>query len=291
MGSNDSVVAVGGGGNGLAFFDLSTSQWNASQAGLLIGNLTAFGAAPSISSQNSTVYLAGNVLAASDSAAPGGALLSRSSDGSPKLTALGYELTSTISSSPPSSSSAIASRQRRDRRYKMNMVARAVDHVVAALTPRSMTLEPRAPAAEVNITLPSAISATTTGQVLAGAFWTNGSSDLMLIGGNFATADGVQSLGLYDLDAKTLAPVPGVSIVGAVSSLAVFDKTAWIGGNFTTASGRQGFTTYNLGDSSLDDSEPALQGESRCTGIRFRTPLTCLVLSRQATLEQTRPSA
>lgn len=258
-GANDSIVAVGGGGNGLAFYDPSSSTWNSSQAGLLIGNLTAFGAAPSASDPNGTVYLAGNVIAASSNSAPGGALLSRGKDGSPKITPLGYQLESATSSSSTNSSAAVANRQRR--RSKMNIVARAiVDEVVAALSPRSPRLETRAPAASVNITLPSAISSTTTGQVLAGAFWTNGSTELMLIGGNFVTSEGITSLGLYDIDAKTLAAVPGQSISGAVSSLAVFDNTAWIGGNFTTASGREGFTSYNLADSTLDDSEPPLSG-------------------------------
>jgi hypothetical protein len=267
-GTNDSVVAVGGGGNGLAFYDPATSSWNASQTGFLVGNLTAFGGAASISNSNGTVYFAGNVVAVSSNAAPGGALLSRNSHGSPKLTSFGYQLESAPPISARGSSSTTSSGL--GQRSTMMVVARALaNELVAALGPRSpRTLEARAPAASVNITLPSAISLSSSAQVLAGAFWKNGSTTYMLLGGSFATSDGVQNVGLYRTADKTLVALAGETLVGAVTALAVFGDTAWIGGNFSSVSGRQGFTTYDLKQGAVDGSEPALTGSFCFLGDR-----------------------
>lgn len=252
-GTDASVVAAGA---GLAIFNPATMDWNSTEAGLVVGNLTAFGGATSSSNKTGTTYFAGNILAAMSFAAPGGALLSTNGDRSPKLTSLGYQLEPALSSSsfPPSVANTTA--PARSRRL---MARSMVKDVLGLLSSRS-TLEPRAPSM-MNATLPSALPSDSTAQVLAGAFWKNGSDSLMVLGGRFVASGGIANVGLYDQEARTLEALPGTVISGAVSVLAVFKDTLWIGGNFSTAAGRQGLSTYDLSKLAANDSSPALQGE------------------------------
>ncbi|BGP40759.1 hypothetical protein JCM10449v2_004724 [Rhodotorula kratochvilovae] len=267
--SAGAVVAVGAGGSGLAYFDPASSAWNSTSAGLFLGNLTAVGAPSSRTNTNATTYLAGNVIAAVKDAAPGGALLSEAKNGGPQLSSFGFGYNSSSSSSSASSSATASAA-----RVKRGETSVPTDGLLQRRSFSRVLLEPRAPQASssVNLTLPSpiqAVAATSVAgnaggasadQVLAGAFWKNGSSTLMLLGGAYATASGVQNLGGYDTKAETLAPLPGLDVDGAVTALRVVGNTLWVGGNFTTASGRQGFTTYDLKAQTLDDSEPPLTG-------------------------------
>ncbi|GAA6049737.1 hypothetical protein JCM3770_004434 [Rhodotorula araucariae] len=253
------VVAVGAGGSGLAFFDPASSAWNATAAGLFLGNLTAVGAPQSRTGKNATTYFAGNVIAAVKDAAPGGALLSEAKNGAPRLSTFGFGYNASTSAT---SSTARVKRGETSPRTDGLLQRRAFSRVL---------LEPRAPLApaSVNLTLPSPIQAVaaTSGagrraadQVLAGAFWKNGSSSVMLLGGAYTTTSGVRNLGVYDAKAETLAALPGLELDGAVTALRVVGDVLWIGGNFTTAGGRQGLTTYDLKAQALGDSEPALTG-------------------------------
>lgn len=260
---NRTIAAVGSGERGFALFDPASSNWDRTQAGLVIGNLSTIGAA-SRSNASASVYLAGRILAVSESAAPGGAQLSRE-DGQPKLTSFDYELEA--STSAPAAGPATAAR-----RSKMNVVARAlVSEVVSALSNRNgRRIEKRAPTNPTNVSLPSAIQASTTGQVLAGAFWKNDSTELMLLGGNFVAAGGIANAALYNVEEGSLSSLPGLAVTGSVTTMAVFEDRAWIGGSFSTATGREGLVTYDLKNSVVDDSQPGLRGESSLLTPSFR---------------------
>jgi hypothetical protein len=110
------------------------------------------------------------------------------------------------------------------------------------------------------LTLPSTISADGSNEVLAGAYWKNGSTTLMLLGGSFTSSNGVRDIGLYNQNSQALMPLNGETITGVVRALAVVNDVAWIGGDFTTGAGRQGLSTYGLKNSTLLDSVPALTG-------------------------------
>ncbi|KPV77610.1 uncharacterized protein RHOBADRAFT_51443 [Rhodotorula graminis WP1] len=269
------IVAVGAGGSGLAFFEPASSSWNATAASLFLGNLTAVGPASSRTATNATTYLAGNVVAAIQHATPGGAILSEGKSGSPRMSSFSFGFNSSSSSSSPSTASTSASSTSSAARVKRaeTSTASPVDDTALLQQRRSFSrvlLEARAPpaSAPVNLTLPSPIqavaaapgSARSADQVLAGAFWKNGSSTLMLLGGAFSSSTGVENLGAYDTKAGSLEALAGFEVDGAVMSLKVVDDTLWVGGNFTSASGRQGFATYDLAQQKVDDSQPPLAG-------------------------------
>ncbi|KAL8292370.1 hypothetical protein RQP46_001836 [Phenoliferia psychrophenolica] len=262
MGTNDSVVAVGGGGSGLAFFSPTSGNWNSSAAGFFLGNLTAFGSATNPAATNATVYLAGNVIAASSHAAPGGSSLS-ANNGVPQLSPLGFELNSTASTSA-STSAAVATSSKTARRSpsatKRSLLRDAMNMMIprSSPSPSPPSLIERAPAA-ITTSLPSALSATTTGEILTGAFWKNGSTSYMLLAGRFVSA-AVQNVGLYDINRETLKALVGETIVGTVKASAIFSNIAWLAGDFATGSGRQGLATYDLSKSAIDESQPGLSG-------------------------------
>lgn len=245
---SESIIAVGGGGaNALAVFDPSNSYWNSSQAGLVIGNLTAVSRSSSPFNSTGVVYFAGNVRAAQSFSAPGGAVLSASSTGAPKLSSLGFQLAST---SPATSSNSTTS-------------AAAKRDEIAVLR----RLNPRAPTS-VTTTLPSALSSTSSdAEVLAGAFWMNGSAEVMVLGGRFASGNDIASIALYNKATQSLSGLKGLRISGVVNAVAVFGNALWIGGKFTTASGKEGLTSYNLLTSVVNETTPALTGPLRLLSL------------------------
>ncbi|KAK4702801.1 hypothetical protein P7C70_g3422, partial [Phenoliferia sp. Uapishka_3] len=254
-GANDSIVAVGGGGSGLAFFNPNVAAWNTTAAGFFIGNLTAFGGSTQPSNMNASTYFAGNIVAASSHVAPGGGSLS-SSGNTPAISPFGFTLNSSAESSSTPSTQSTA------RRSSIPTKRSLLREAINKMTPRS----PGTPqhslverASDIVTSLPSAFSSATTGEILTGAFWKNGSTSYILLAGHFASSS-VRNVGLYDLNRQTLKSLTGETISGTVMTSGVFDSLAWIGGNFTTASGRQGLATYDLSTAKVDETRPALTG-------------------------------
>jgi hypothetical protein len=267
---SSALVVTGAGGSGLAYYEPSTSAWNATAAGFFLGNLSAISTPSSSESatKNATAYFAGNVLAAAQYATPGGAILSSSKQHQPQLSsfAFGFNTSSDARTGAPvassSSSRAAASKRALEHRSSggLGLDRRSFSRV---------TLEPRAPAPSpaVNLTLPSPIQAVaSTGpesgenQVLAGAFWKNGSNELMLVGGSFVSSGGVNNIGTYDSNSGNLTALPGLSINGTVTALRTVSDTLWIGGNFTSSGDRAGLTAYDLDGQQIDGSVPSLTG-------------------------------
>ena len=272
-GSNNSVVALGRANNsGLAYFDAATSRWNATTAGLVIANLTAFAASNNLTAPS---YFAGKVLAALNSLAPGGAIVSASSDGTPRLTSLDYRFENPSSSSASTASAGTVAARSQRRSSNRSLVREVVD----LLTLRAPTMKKRSEHVErqmvINFTLPSALASDASASVLAGAFWSNGSQELMLLGGSFTTTGGISNLALYDPVAKVISSVVGITIVGTIRAIAVFGNIAWIGGAFSTSTGRQGLSTYDLGRRLSNDTGPMFRGAQTRPPLR-RSLLTIL---------------
>ncbi len=272
-GSADHLFALGAGSEGYASFDLSASSWNSTPSGFLVANLTAYSAAGNSSNSTAASFLAGTIVASGGMASPGGAYLSSNSDGSGKLTSLGYSFQALTESASSSNATTATRRVRRDiavaERSWSSFVPvaptseRVPRQARGTIMERERSSLAKSSTAAINTTLPTSHLAqgdSSTGEVLAGTFWKNGSNTLMLIGGNFVSADGIANVGLYDSKAQSLAGLTGQNLTGTVEAVAVFDDVAWIGGNFTAASGRWGLTTYDLDKMAIDESQPALTG-------------------------------
>lgn len=252
-GVNESLIALGGANAGLAIFDPSSNAWNSSAAGLIVGNLTAFGASPTPASLAFPSYFAGNIITAISMLSPGGALIAAGSRGQAELTSLSYKLSTQNITLPKSNALTTSSLHR-------SLVSNVVDMFsIRTLSIRGDIVERGA--TPINFTLPSALTTNPTASVLAGSFWQNGSQSLVVIGGEFTTSTGIQNIGLYDASAKTFMGIVGEVIMGTVKTIGVFGNIAWIGGSFTTDTGRQGLSTYDLGRMASNDSGPAFRGE------------------------------
>lgn len=246
-GSSEQIVAIG---SGLDIYDPSSSRWNSASAGLLVGNVTAFGAANSLTNETGVSYLAGQIIAMQDQYTPGGAMLSTNNDGTPIISPFGFQLKPSTTSSNSTSSLTTSLRLR---------------SLVAAYIPTNgftSTLRTRSVVPALMTTLPSALSLSSTAQILAGAFWTRGALSLYVLGGSFTTSTGISNIAMYDSANQNLTALSGTTIDGVVLALSVPDSsnTVWVGGEFTTSSGREGLTTYDLLNRRVDESQPALEG-------------------------------
>ncbi|GAA5863961.1 hypothetical protein JCM3774_004434 [Rhodotorula dairenensis] len=264
---SSALVVVGAGGSGLAYFEAATSAWNATAAGFFRGNLSAVSTPSGSTATNATTYLAGNVLAAAQYATPGGAILSSTKQNQPQLSSFAFGFDN--SSSTSTSAAAAASSSPEVKRSALE--ARTGNFALDRRSFSRRTLEPRAPPAPspaVNLTLPSpiqAVASTTRGpdgddQVLAGAFWKNGSTELMLVGGSFVSSEGVVNIGTYDSASGILANLPGLSVNGTVTTLRTVSDSVWVGGNFTASGNRAGLITYDLQGEQVEGTVPALSG-------------------------------
>lgn len=259
-GGENELIVAGAGGSGLAFFDAGASTWNATAAGFFLGNLTAV-ASPQLASasSNATTYLAGNILAAAKSATPGGAILTSSKQHQPELTAFTFELNTTAGAVPAKQTSTVGATRR-------SVSARSGESALDRRSFSRVVLEARAPAPSGNLTLPTPISAAASGdasganQVLAGAFWKNGSTDVVLVGGSFASSSGVANVGAYDSQDGALTSLPGLAVEGTVTTLRVIGDTLWLGGNFTASDGHQGLASYDLKAARTETNHPGLTG-------------------------------
>ncbi|KAK4057194.1 hypothetical protein OIO90_001689 [Microbotryomycetes sp. JL221] len=269
--NNTEIVVAGSGRRGLALFDPAAASFNSTLAGLIVGNLTTIGSAVSMTNVTASTYFAGNIITISNTAAPGGAFISRTGNSGPKLSPLGFELASNgdnIMSSTDSTQedTPVVASNVRLRRSGMSFVARSLaNDFVSVLSSRSPRLEQRQTStSSIDTSLPSALSDSTDGQVLVGAFWKNSSNDnqeLLIVGGDFEAVNGqIRNLGLYNSRSRQLNGLRGVQVSGSVAVLTVEDDAVWIGGNITTDSGRQGFVIYNLADQVVDNSVPGLIG-------------------------------
>lgn len=248
-------------GDGLDIYSPLTGTWNAVASSMVVGNITAFGSAHSLTNSTGVSYLAGNIIAISTTTTPGGAILTSASSGQPELSSFGFQFQPPPSSSSTTSNatSSTTSRSRSLRAVVHDLVSN-VFPTLPTPQPRSIILARQQSTVAPVTTLPTSISMSSSSQILAGAFWTRGALSLMIIGGNFLTTSGIRNIGIYDAVTTSLKGLGGLTLDGTVTALNIPGNTAWIGGDFVTGTGRRGLTTYHLANLTIDESQPALQG-------------------------------
>ena len=229
---------------GFATWDVKSSAW-VNSGGFLVGSMT-FVANGTSSSQ----FIAGNVAASQKFGASGMVMLKNGDSDGPEVTVLGLQLDSAIISMGPQSTSS-------RRRSHIPRAAAWISHVKLSQLFSRQTSTQLAP-------LPMAPPAPAPA-VLAGTFWTNGSSstEVVVIGGNFSfTPSGLssgsaesQGIAVYNPDSITLSDLQGSQVNGTVRSLLVDGNQLYIGGQFTLAgTNLNGFTIYDLSKQQWDVS-------------------------------------
>ena len=208
---------------GFAVWDTGKSAWNTS--GIVFGNLS------SAAVVTSGIIVAGKVSGSSANAVSCIAMLS-SDNGSPTISPLaGINLASSGSASSPSKRSLAQP----SRRHVVNtFFSKFTDPFVAH---RDMHERATAPA----------LAATTASApaILAGAFWTNSSTMVTIVGGNFS-AGGVSGVGFYNPNSPGLTG-PSPPVTGLVKALNIVGDNLFIGGAGVNVSGiGSTLVTYDL---------------------------------------------
>ncbi|ORX40021.1 cortical protein marker for cell polarity-domain-containing protein [Kockovaella imperatae] len=218
-------TAVNSSGNsvttgGLAVWETNQSQWNTS--GVIFGNVST-----AVASGENTV-LAGRVSGSSANAVNGIAMLSTGSNG-PTISSLAnvnFASTGTLSKASPA--------KRSTAHISTSFFTRFADPF--AIRRR---LHERADAPSIPITTAAAPA------ILAGAFWSNASELVTIIGGNFS-AGSVSGVGFY-ADSQLTGPSPSVS--GLVKALNVIGTDLYIGGTDVNVTGvGSNLVVYSLSD-------------------------------------------
>jgi hypothetical protein len=104
--------------------------------------------------------------------------------------------------------------------------------------------------------------------VYAGAFWTNSSTDVLIIGGNFSffptdSQSTSTNLAVYDPESSNVTALQGSQIDGTVYTLFVDGDSLYVGGDFTLSGvdGR-GLAVYDLTNQRWDTSIAGMQSGS-----------------------------
>lgn len=261
--SNDQVLAAGNftsllsssgstvqsEAGGLAAWNASSGAWGSS-GGFLIGSLSFVSNGPA--TKDVPQILSGHITASHQFGASGFVLLQNGdSDGVPEVTPLSLQVA-------PASTSPSVTRRSHIRRSATGWFPK-IGQLFKRQTPDATSLSP----------LPSAPPAPAPA-VLAGAFWTNGTSkrDITVIGGNFSfttsTGSSAQNLALYDADANEVSALAGNQVNGSVQALLVQGDELFVGGIFTVqGTPFVGFGLYQLAQQQWDTiGVQALTGRS-----------------------------
>lgn len=242
--TGDSALSASGFGT----WDINTSSW-VSTGGFIAGEMTFVGNGTSTSTQ----FVAGNVAAFQKFGASGMVMLSNSGNDVPDVTPLGVQLESGVSSGNTTSTSS------RRRSHIPRAAAWFSHHVKSQLFAKRATTVTALPSP-----LPAPAPA-----VLAGAFWTNGSSSVQvaIIGGNFSFTAGTtkaEGVAIYDSDSGSITALQGNQVNGTVRALLVDGDLLYIGGEFTISGlNANGLAIYDLAAQKWDVSDvQALQAGS-----------------------------
>ncbi|KAG6857255.1 hypothetical protein H0H87_007088 [Tephrocybe sp. NHM501043] len=260
--SNAGVSAAG-----FATWDIEKGAW-VNSGGFVVGKMTFVA-----NETASTQLIAGNVVASRKVGASGMVILKNGdSKIGPAISPLGAQL-DTVQNSATS----IALRRRSPIPSSAWM-----SHVL-----RSRFFSRQTPSTKLT-PLPASMPAPSPA-VLAGAFWTNSSSDteVALIGGNFsfiATGSSLSSeaIAIYNTATATIQGLQGSQVNGTVRSLLVDEGLLYIGGEFTLRNtNANGLAVYDLSKQAWNGDEiPALQGTSD-------SPVVVRSVSKSASKENT----
>ncbi|KAF5389471.1 hypothetical protein D9757_004296 [Collybiopsis confluens] len=236
---------VGSDAAGFAVWNISNSVW-VNSGGFVVGSMSF------VSNQTAPQYIAGSVITSESFGATGMVMVQNSGSNIPTVSPLDVQLDGAAAFTGISSSSP---RSRISRTLWVSHVR--LTHLFKRQSSNSLAA------------LPPSLPATAPA-VLAGAFWTNGTSgdEVAIIGGNFSfTPSGsseASNVAVYDQNRGTVSALQGNQLNGTVRSLLVVENILYIGGQFTVSGlDVNGFAVYDLSKQEYDVSKvPALQASS-----------------------------
>ena len=229
-----SVTSSGSGINapGFGVWDIETGAW-VNSGGFLVGNMTFVG-----NETSSTQLLAGNVVASQKYGATGLVMLKNGNSSGPTITPLSVSL---------DGSQVSISNNLRRRAYIPG--ATWISHLTLS---RLFSRQANQPAS-----LPPPLPAPAPA-ILAGAFWSNSSNELTILGGNFSfVAPGASTIStaiaIYDPSSSSIHGLVGSQVNGTVRALLVDGNSLYLGGEFTIPGATvNGLALYNLSNQEWD---------------------------------------
>ena len=229
-----SVASKGSGINapGFGVWDIKTGAW-VNSGGLVVGQMTFVG-----NESTSTQLLAGNVVASQGYGASGLVMLKNGNSSGPAITPLSVGL---------DGSQVSASSNLRRRAHIPH--AAWISHLsLSSLFSRQAAQPPT-----LSPSLPTPAPA-----VLAGAFWSNGSNEVAILGGNFSfvapgTSTASTAVAIYDPSSSSIQGLVGSQVNGTVRALLVDGNSLYIGGEFTLPGATaNGLALYDLSKQEWD---------------------------------------
>ena len=190
------------------------------------------------SSNASNVFLGGQIVSLNQFQTSGSAFIT---DGGLRPTEFGFD--TVLTSGESTASSDLVSNP-----TNTMSTSRILDAIMNRLSKRQSS----SPATATPHILPqTALTNSTAPKILAGAFWTNTSTnqEVTILAGRYVSSDGeVRNIGLLSSNG-TISKLNGSSPSGTVMSLAVVEDTLWVGGDFNDTAGDIGqnnLATYDL---------------------------------------------
>ncbi|KAF8210076.1 cortical protein marker for cell polarity-domain-containing protein [Mycena galopus ATCC 62051] len=243
--------AAGSDAAGFAAWNIASGQW-VNTGGFVVGSMTLIANGTTAGSQ----FVAGNVIAAEKFGAAGMVMLQNSGSDIPTVAPLGVALDADVAAGTSSTTST--------KRRRSHHLPRAVEWFSHMKFPSVFARQTSTTLTPLPASLPAPAPA-----VLAGAFWTNGSVDVTVIGGNFSffssgSSTESQGVALYDATSITSTGLKGAQVNGTVRALLVQGDLLYVGGEFTIAGlSANGFAIYDLSTQQWDtETIQSLQGSS-----------------------------
>jgi hypothetical protein len=252
---------------GFATWDTNSGVWT-NNGGFLVGSMSfvANGTSPG-KGQTQSQFVAGSVQSSLKFGASGLVMLSNGGSDGPNVTPLGVQLDSAVDTT----SRAVAKRNKVHHRRGASTWFPNLNFA-NLFTRQSASLPPLPPFT------PAPAPA-----VLAGVFWTNGSSskEVAIIGGNFSFPSSgsseSQGVAIYDQTSATLSPLRGSQLNGTVRALLVHNDLLFVGGEFTLeGTNANGLAIYDLSAQQWDISslQPLQSTSSSSVVVRSITAST-----------------
>lgn len=246
--------------SGVAVWNTATNTWTSS-GGFVVGDMSF------IANGTSQQWLAGNVAGYTRFGASGIVMLQTGDENGPKVNPVQVAF---------STGQAVANTTASNSRRSQTPRSTWLSH-----TPFHHRFKRQSPA-QPNTTLPS-LPSTPAPAVLAGTFWTNGSSstEITIIGGNFThvseSGAAISGVLLYDSKTGTSSGLTGTQIDGTVRALFVDGNRLYVGGQFTIPGNNvNGLAIYDLANKQWDlaSLQPLQTGSGAPAVVRSITKST-----------------
>jgi hypothetical protein len=225
------LISLAGDGSGInapgfGVWDIKTGAW-VNSGGLVVGKMTFVG-----NETTSTQLLAGNVVALQKYGASGLVMLKNGNSSGPVIAPLSVDL----DGSQVSMSSNLRRRAQIPRAAWISHLS--LSGLFSRQANRLASLPPSLPASAP--------------AVLAGAFWSNASNELVILGGNFSfvtpgTSTASTAVAIYDPSSSSIRGLVGTQVNGTVRALLVDGNSLYVGGEFTIPGATvNGLALYDL---------------------------------------------